>query len=174
MNSEGFVWKFVCAIDKLLLIQSFRSRAQELCEEGGGLSLAGAATSYHFCRDKLVLVATKVCLSRQNIFVATKYFCRDKSFVATTSTCLSRQEFRRDYKHTLKNIYIYKTSYLLTPAHKQPSQLRLPVTVRNEVNTPIPEKQKTKTKNTDCTVFPPSALPLRPRRWRRRPPRLRR
>ena len=76
MNSEGFVLKFVFAIDKLLLIQSFSSTAQELYEEGGGLPLAGVATSiifvatkHVFCRDKSMLVATKVCLS--HTFAAT-------------------------------------------------------------------------------------------------------
>ena len=95
------------------------------------ISLEGAATSIFrgnksFCRDKTRLLsrkkcacrdkrfaAKKVCLSRQNIFVATKhlsrqaYFLEPKRFVATSilveaklwsHTCLSRQKFGRD-KH---------------------------------------------------------------------------
>ena len=79
------------------------------------------ATKHFFCREKNMLVATKLCLPRptrvsrdktcfatnicrnKHNFVATKvlsqqaYFCRDKhmSFVAT-KVCLSRQNFCRD------------------------------------------------------------------------------
>ena len=65
---------------------------------GLGLSLAGAAISIIFvatkvlsrqirvCRDKIMFVATKLCLSRQN------YVCCDKhTFVATKDVfCLSK------------------------------------------------------------------------------------
>ena len=67
----------------------------------GGIALAGAATSiifvvtkHVFCRDKSMLAATKLRLSRQLClfftFVATNISC-DKSFVAT-SILLSRQK----------------------------------------------------------------------------------
>ena len=46
------------------------------------VSLAGAATSIIFVTS---VVATKVCLPRQNIFVATKLF-------VATKTCLSRKK----------------------------------------------------------------------------------
>ena len=60
------------------------------------LSLAGAATSiifvttkHIFCHDKSMLVATKVCLLWQNIFVATKVFC-DKYLSWQTCVCHDR------------------------------------------------------------------------------------
>ena len=73
----------------------------------------GSCHKYHFCRDKHVFAATKLCLPRQNLcrdkimFLATNtcLFCRDKimfgvtnMFVATSillsrrKTCLSRQK----------------------------------------------------------------------------------
>ena len=86
---------------------------------GHGLSLAGTATSiifsrhnfsrekhvffatkHVFCRDKSMLVAAKLCLTRQNIVVATNICCDIHNFVATKvlsgqayKTCLlSRQK----------------------------------------------------------------------------------
>ena len=69
-----------------------------------GLDNVFVATKQVFCRDKSMVVATKLLskqnifsLSRQNMsFVAIKlwkyHFCPDKSFVAT-NMCLSRQMF---------------------------------------------------------------------------------
>ena len=67
------------------------------CFAASRVSLAGAATSiifvttkHVFCRYKSMLVATKVCFSRQNycrdkiMFLSRQMFCRDKhTFVAT-------------------------------------------------------------------------------------------
>ena len=61
-------------------------------------TIGGSRHKYHFCREKHVFVATKVCLPRQNLcrhkfifFVSTKKtFCRDKSkLVATKITSVS-------------------------------------------------------------------------------------
>ena len=62
------------------------------------ISLAGAATSiifsvtkYVFCRDKCVLVGTKV-LSRQIRVCRENFFCRDKHNFVEASILLSRQK----------------------------------------------------------------------------------
>ena len=56
------------------------------------LSFTYHCRKYYFCRDKLTFVATKVCLSRQNI-------CRDKHVYRDKHLFLSRQTFCR-CKHT--------------------------------------------------------------------------
>ena len=41
-------------------------------------------TKHVFCRDKVMFVATNMCLSLQFFVVSTSFFCRDKSFVCPT------------------------------------------------------------------------------------------
>ena len=58
-----------------------------------------------FCRDKHVVVATKVSMSPQNfcrnkIMLVATNICRDKRFFTKENKCLSRQTFCRD-KHTV-------------------------------------------------------------------------
>ena len=82
------------------------------------------ATKHVLCRDKSMFAATerlsrqKLCLSRQNIFVATKLLsCQ--IFVAT-NTCLSRQMFCRD-KHTFvatKDVFCRNKSKFMFVATK--------------------------------------------------------
>ena len=61
----------------------------------GGSVIGGSCHKYHFCRDKSMLVVTKV-LSRKN------YVCREKKkigcccFFVATNIILSRQFFFRD------------------------------------------------------------------------------
>ena len=55
------------------------------------------ATKHVFCRDKSVLVAKKLCLLRQHIFVASgplsrQNICRNKHNFVATSMFLSRQK----------------------------------------------------------------------------------
>ena len=89
----------------------------------------GSCHKYHFfhvfCRDKSMLVVTKVlsrkslkCLSRQNIFVATKllsrkaYFCHDKHV-------FSRRNFCHD-KHTFvatKKVYLWQLPPMISFIH---------------------------------------------------------
>ena len=103
-----FLWSFQSDLDKPTpsspVVCSGLSSSSVL-----DLSLAGAAASIIFVA---IFVATKVCIPRQNIFVATNiytkkkkrkrkkkkkglsqqaYFCRDKSMLVAKNTSLSRR-----------------------------------------------------------------------------------
>ena len=55
--------------------------------------IGGSCHKYHFCRDKIMFVATSILLSRQT------RVCRDKSKLVATNVIVWRQKFCGS-KHT--------------------------------------------------------------------------